>query len=311
MDWSKPLKLWNGDDVARHFPMHGPHKITFDQVRSLSIISNYLDEIKNTTVNWFPCDTEEMWEDNKKSKLKDLKKSGWMNDDGSPIEIKYHINKHGFRYDGHTDKIEPGGILYIGDSNVFGIANHYDYNYTLQAHKQSSLKDKPYYNWGMGGRNIETYYRILKMHIEEYKPYGVFVDFPWASSRCDTLNSHDEFHGLILGWLIEQGVSEKIPQREFEQRVHKLFALPAVVLRWHKNMDAIKYLCYKNNAKCWIYDDPELWGDPDNSIMRNLTRCTGHWDEYRFARDLVHTNETWHDLRGAALAEILDYVNTK
>ncbi len=308
MDWARPLQLWNDDEIKKHFPFHGPYNIKFEDVRAISIISNFTDNVKNSTLSWFPCDTEEMWEDNKKKKLKDLKKSGWMNEDGSPKEITYHIDKHGFRYDGNSSKIEPGGILYIGDSNVFGVGNHYHYNYTLQGHNKSSLKNRPYYNWGIGGRSIDTYYRMLKLHIEEYKPYAIFLDFPWVASRCDTINQHNEFFGMLLGWLIEQGISGNTPQKDVEFRMHKLFSLPAITVRWHKNMDAIKYLCYKNNTKCWIYNEPELWEQTDRDGMNNFTRCTGHWDEYRYARDLIHTNEKWHTLKGDALAEVLDNV---
>ena len=65
MDWARPLQLWNDDEIKKHFPFHGPYNIKFEDVRAISIISNFTDNVKNSTLSWFPCDTEEMWEDKK------------------------------------------------------------------------------------------------------------------------------------------------------------------------------------------------------------------------------------------------------
>ena len=75
-------KLWNDEDVGKHFPNNLPHRITFEEVRSLNIISNFHDEAKDSTVGWFPSDTVEQFEENKIARLDDLKKSGWINDEG-------------------------------------------------------------------------------------------------------------------------------------------------------------------------------------------------------------------------------------
>ena len=306
-------KLWNDKDVGKRFPNNLPHLTTFEEVRSLNIISNFHDEVKDSTVGWFPSDTVEQFEENKITKLDELKNNGWINDDGSPVEIKYHIDRRGFRHDRNSSKIEPGGIIYIGDSNVFGVGNHFLSNYTLQAHNNSQFKDRQYHNWGVGGRGLETYYRLLKLYLEEYKPYGVFIDFPWVASRCEVLNQHDEFHGLFLTWMYDQVYEGKMTEEYFDKRTNQIFSLPAVVLRWHKNVDAIKYLCYKHDVKCWIYNDPELWKkndpNPDTGvhpdIMVNLVSCAPH-HKYRFARDLLHTNEEWHNIKGNAFTEVLN-----
>lgn len=312
------IDLWRGlnEDVGKRFPANGPFNTTFKEVRAISVIDNFHDEVKNTTLDWFPSDTKENFEEHKKTRLDDLKKGGWINDDGSTVEIKYHINQYGFRYDGDNNKIEPGGILYIGDSNVFGIGNHFHNNYTFKAHNKSQFKDRPYYNWGVGGRGIETHYRLLKLYIEEYKPYGIFLDYPWVVSRCDQLrhyNSKDEFFGLLLPWLYKKVDEGEMTEERVLYETNQLFSLPVVLIRWHKNVDAIKYLCYKHNVKCWIYNDPEIWKkmDPnpdsgvDYNIMKNLVNCA-YQKDYRFGRDLLHADEKWHTIRANAFVEVLN-----
>ena len=141
----------------------------------------------------------------------------------------------------------------------------------------------------------------------------MFIDFPWVASRCEVLNQHDEFHGLFLTWMYDQVDEGKMTEEYFDKRTNQIFSLPAVVLRWHKNVDAMKYLCYKHDVKCWIYNDPELWKkygtDPDSGIdcdiMKNLVSCASQ-HKYRFARDLKHTNEEWHNIRGNAFVEVLN-----
>ena len=39
--------------------------------------------------------------------------------------------------------------------------------------------------------------------------------------------------------------------------------------------------------------------------MMNLVNCAPH-HKYRFARDLMHTNEEWHNIKGNAFTEVLN-----
>ena len=65
-------KLWNDKAGGQRFPNNLPHLTTIEEVRALNIISNFHDEVKDSTVGWFPSDTVEQFEENKITKLDDL-----------------------------------------------------------------------------------------------------------------------------------------------------------------------------------------------------------------------------------------------
>ena len=110
---------------------------------------------------WFSVDNEIQFNLNKSK----LKKYGWVNSDGTPVPINYHINKESFRHDGTHSEYIDGGIMYVGDSDVFGVGNSLQNTFTYKAHYMSKLADMSYYNFGIPSRGIETYYRTIKKYI--------------------------------------------------------------------------------------------------------------------------------------------------
>ena len=87
--WNKVILLSIDEDVGKSFPNNLPYLTTFKEIRSLNIISNFHNEVKDSTVGWFPSDTVEQFEENKIARLDDLKKSGWINDDGGSCGFLY------------------------------------------------------------------------------------------------------------------------------------------------------------------------------------------------------------------------------
>lgn len=236
----------------------------------------YINEIewnsKGKTFAWHAGDTEKKFKENMINHEALMKKLKW---DVTPI--KYKISKYGLRYDGEEQK--PGGVMWVGGSNVFGTGNHYEDNFTYIAHN-IAYPELPYYNLGCCGYGIETYYRIIRYNIERLKPTKIVLDEPHVETRAEDWNGYT-YIAINPTFVIENNKPKYLDNsRSFDKT-------PATT-RWFKNMDAIRYLCYKYNVE-FIYKGMTMkW------IQMHMND--------RSARDLSHNGPTWHLSAGKLLA---------
>jgi len=226
-------------------------------------VNKYLYNNRGKTLKWFPMDTEERFKDNDQDRLREL---GWLD---TPIE--YKISKYGLRHNG--EKEQTGGVMWVGSSDVFGVGNHYENNFTYIAHS-IAYPDLPYYNLGCSGFGIETYYRVIRYNIERLKPTVLVLMYPWIETRIEVWK--DTFlHPARQNTF----VAEKDPQEEIQSTV-----------RYFKNMDAIRYLCHRHGVE-FIYKGETV---KKYTFGKNLN----YW---RTARDLYHMGIEWNNLAGTLL----------
>lgn len=272
---------------------------TFLRYDNILRVNNYWDMISNKVVPWFPSDSKENWDENYKNKKDDLIKGGWLVDD-KPVKIDYAINKHGMRVNDLSDPIEPGGILWVGDSNVFGMGNHYKTNYSLKAHYNSQFKSRPYYNFGMPGAGIETYYRRLKHLISMYKPHGIILEWHWSTTRREEFNQYAEFKfRLIVNEIDEKDDASFL-------KYYNLYSAESSAMRYFTNYDAIKCLCYENDVRIFNMNDSTHLNESMKKIKRKI--WAKPWTNYRYGRDLIHTNTEWHDERADHMIGIVNQI---
>ena len=228
---------------------------------------------------WFSVDNEIQFNLNKSK----LKKYGWVNSDGTPVPINYHINKESFRHDGTHSEYIDGGIMYVGDSDVFGVGNSLQNTFTYKAHYMSKLADMSYYNFGIPSRGIETYYRTIKKYITKINPYAVVLFSPWQDSRCEVWNTNkNDFSYIHLNTeLHKQNIS-------YENLMNMFDGVPSDI-RLNKNLEAIKWLCHTTSTR-FLYVDA-------------LPK-----DDEPAARDLVHHGLEWHNDASILLRKLLDNV---
>jgi len=274
---------------------------TFLRYENILKVNNYWDMISNKVVPWIPSDSREHWDLNYKNRKEDLLKSGWMDTSTlEPKEIKYSLNQYGLRVRDLSDPIEPNGILWLGDSNIFGMGNHYTTNYSLKAHYNSQFKRRPYYNFGMPGAGIETYYRRLKHLIGIYKPHGIILEWHWSTTRREEFNQTAEFKFRLIKDEIDEN-----NENDFK-KYYKLYSAEASAIRYFTTYDAIKCLCYENDVHIFNMNDSTHLNESMRKIKRRI--WAEPWTRYRFARDLIHTNEEWHNKRAENMIGIINQI---
>lgn len=258
----------------------------------------------------FPChskfyatDIKRNWEKNMRSKKKTwLKKSGWINEDGSMAELDYHFSKQGFRHDGSTPDYlsDTGGVIYIGDSNVLGMGIMLEDSFTYKAHHScSKTKDKRYLNMGMHGHGIDAFYRILKYYIEDIQPDVVVMSHPWQGARTEYFSEEvGHWVSLTANKLIRQQL-----KMENEDALVQYFHTVMGYTRWYKNLDAIKWLCHSNEVDLLAVEE-----DVDDSYRDSIV---GNFDtEFRIedmSRELSHQGPKAHAHNANVLRDLMEY----
>ena len=209
--------------------------------------------------------------DNLHLKLNEYKdrfvKYNWVNDIGNFTPPIYSLNKHGFR----TDIEYKNGIpIAIGCSNTFGKGNH---KINTWPDILSKKINEDIINLGICGGSMDSSYRVLKSYLESYNPGKVFFLIPNAF-RAEYYVRLDEYQPTNVHIQIgpnfhryDEGEKSKVQKYLFD----KIYSLDeSVYLNFHKNLDAIRYLCEKNNIKLVELLDPCMWnqdGIMDNSEL--------------------------------------------
>jgi len=292
----------NTDTSDLFFPLDHQGEIsdeTFLRYDNIHKVNNYWKSISNTVQSWIPSDTKELWDINFKNRKEDLLRNGWIDTTTfEPKEINYSINQYGLRVRDLNDPIEPNGILWLGDSNIFGVGNHYTTNYSLKAHNNSQFKSRPYYNFGMPGAGIQTYYRRLKYLIGIYKPYGIILEWHWSTTRREEFNRMAEFKFRLIKNEIDENKEEDV------KKYYNLYSAEASAMRYFTTYDAIKCLCYENDVRIFNMNDSTHLNESMKEIKRKI--WAEPWTRYKFSRDLIHTNEEWHNKRAENMIEIIN-----
>jgi hypothetical protein len=186
---------------------------------------------------------------------------GWLNEDGSIKWPEYILNQYGMRT---SLSYKNGTSIALGCSDTFGLGNH---EKDVWVTKLSEEINKPIINLGVCGAGLDTCYRLLKSYLEDYTPEMVFLLIP-SPSRYEILYRSVE-HGLkhinILpnsDWL--NGEDKQI----WETFNKTLFIEENMYLNFHKNLDAIRYLCMSKNIPLYEELNPGMY-DPDKILEQS------------------------------------------
>lgn len=254
---------------------------------------------RSSTLIWFPGDTQEYFQRlmSERSSRKLLELNGWVNSDGSPALIHYKINKQGFRHDGSAPDLlsDTGGVMYVGDSNTFGVGNRLEDTFTYKAHRACShTKNLRYINFGCPGYGIETQYRLLKYYIKKIVPDYVILSMPWMATRSEEWDERNEM------WKTTNIHYKEITQDD----VNRLFRPPPSFLRWYKNLDAMKWICHEVGAKFYAIEE-----ESDHRWIRHWIKHFSHQVIHNdWGRDLMHPGIASHDHNGNILKEIMEKI---
>ena len=256
----------------------------------------------------FPTDTIRHWNSqiHKPVAVKRLKENGWMTEDGSMVEIDYFINKQGFRHDGnHIDYMsEQGGVIYLGDSHTMGVGMHLEETWTYLAHyccpKTQNLR---YLNMGSPGYGVDCYYRLLKRFIGELKPDVVVMSYPWQNTRTEMFNVRKNIWEVQT---VTKAGRDIVENTKKSAAPVEWFHTAQSYIRWYKNLDAMKWLCYSNGAKFYAVEEDVEGIDDDLQAMNN--EFVHHVDANDLGRDLVHYGRKTHKHNGEVLTKVLNHL---
>lgn len=216
-----------------------------------------------------------------------IEKNGWTAEN-----IIYHCNNQGFRAEQPNSKLydgEEGGVIYLGDSNVFGIGLNIEQSMTHIAHYNSKLKHLRYINMGQPGSGITTAQRVLRYNIEKLKPQYVIGGFHWAHTRQEfywPTSEHSDYKVLIVNALHKR-----------DEHFLRLFTPEQGIIRYLASLEAIKWTCQQHGAKLLWIEDEET-----NSIPLDFQSI----DKECKARDLDHWGVRTHQRIGMDLAKVID-----
>lgn len=258
----------------------------------------------------YPTDTPRHWKRNMqhpvgRKQLEDLK---WNTPEGEYLYIPYKINKQGYRHDGNVEDFleTTGGIMYVGDSHTMGIGMPFEETWTYLAHHNNPFaKQHRYLNMGCPGYGIDSYYRMLKYYVPKVKPKLVVISYPWQSTRTEMyhpgynkweVQTLNKFGRRFLGLAADPHNDEKPPV--------ELFHTGQCYVRWYKNVDAIKWLCYSNDCEVFFIEEDQ--GERKLNKIKN--KFTHRVEEQDLARDLVHSGRKTHTHNGEVLDQALSFI---
>lgn len=187
----------------------------------------------------------------------------WIDEEGNFNPPKYERNKYGFR-----TKIEYKSNIPIalGCSNTFGKGNHTEHTWPFLLSKKI---EEPIINLGVTGGSMDTIYRILKKYLENYIPNKVFLSIP-GPFRNEYLISHpiDKHIQFGANFHVHSDTKLKIISQLQKDVFDYITSVEEnTFLNFHKNLDAIKYLCSINKIELVYIYDPCFW---DEEYMRKI-----------------------------------------
>lgn len=282
---SKHLSKKHSADVYNHskFIHELPNLFRYHQWTDLN-----KDDVDGVSQKWDRFISKE----NRKKVSEDLRLNkqrfimhGWLNEDGSIKWPEYDLNQYGMRTSFSYDEGHP---IALGCSDTFGLGNHEKDIWTT---KLSNKLNKKIINLGVCGSGIDTVYRILKSYLENYRPESVFLLIP-SPNRFEILYRSMEDglkHMNILpknDWLNEE------EKRIWESFSETLFIEENMYLNFHKNLDAIRYLCMSQNIPLYEELNPGMYNQ--DNILEKLP-IDMNFKNYP-SLDLQHLGPEYQDL---------------
>jgi hypothetical protein len=129
-------------------------------------------------LDWFPMDTEELYQHNLATQRPLLEKYNWIN-----RRFTYKFNSHGFRSDEFS--LEPS-IMFLGCSFTNGIGLPLEDMWTYQVATQLNLK---HFNLGVGGSSNDVAFRMAYAWLPQLKPKLVVLLKP-SHTRLEILSDN-------------------------------------------------------------------------------------------------------------------------
>jgi hypothetical protein len=256
----------------------------------------------------FPTDTKEHWNKNmdRPGRRQRLEENGWINSDGTIVDIDYFINKQGFRHDGNViDYMDghKGGVVYLGDSHTMGVGVPIEESWTYIAHHLcEKTKDLRYINMGCPGYGIDSYYRLLKRYIEYLKPNVVVISYPWQNTRTETFNIRKDCWEIQT--ITKSGRQHLDNQNNAVNHV-EWFHTAQSYIRWYKNLEAIKWLCHEQETVLYAVEEDHML---DDELQQITNQFVHQLDLQDLGRDLVHCGRKTHKHNGEVLNKVLNYI---
>jgi len=191
---------------------------------------------KNKLLDWFPTDTQELFNKNLHTQRQELEKNGW-----AERKIEYQFDDLGFRKQ-LKNNFEKD-ILFLGCSFTFGVGINYENSFTNIV---ADALGKNNVNWAVPGSSNDTAFRLCKQYLQKKTPSMVilnsppphrlelFSDYNEGSQSHNITSSHRQGNPLLGG-------NFECPIEFFDER----FSL----LNREKNILAMEMLCSKNKIK--------------------------------------------------------------
>lgn len=198
----------------------------------------------NSTLNWYPTDTQELYEKNLKNpeKKQQLEQFGW-----SDTGITYVNNSHGFR----TSEFEPiEHFITIGCSFTYGVGLPQQCTWPVILSQHVGI---PVYNLGMAGASTDTCYRVIKHYVPLLRPKFVVMLEPeptrmeifvkdqpyiYRPHWADMTQTHDPYEFGQDHWI-----------KHWYSNTENFDTLAK------KNLDAIAHVCRTHNADFYLYSN--------------------------------------------------------
>jgi len=204
---------------------------------------------KNKLLDWFPTDTQELFNENLQTQKQGLEQNGWLK-----REIKYQFDNLGFRK--QLKKNFEKDILFLGCSFTFGVGINYEDSFTNIVADALGMNNV---NWAIPGSSNDTAFRLCKQYLDKQTPSMVILTSPspYRLELFTEQNGETQSHNVTS--LQRQGDPPLVNDLEcpiefFDER----FSL----MNREKNILATEMLCSKNkikflnmNAEDMIYKD--------------------------------------------------------
>jgi hypothetical protein len=123
------------------------------------------DWLSNKKLDWFPMDTQKLFEDNVKKFPTNKSLIHY-----SENKILYDLNRFGFRTDANFDEHESGNI-FLGCSHTFGIGHHLENTWSYKVNKEIGGS---FFNLGSPGLGIQNSVRLLQYWSNKLNIKNIF-----------------------------------------------------------------------------------------------------------------------------------------
>jgi hypothetical protein len=138
---------------------------------------------KDTTLEWCPMDSKELFDKNFKRFPKDKTLKFYIE---NPIE--YRFNNFGFRSDDDFNTEELGNV-FLGCSHTMGIGHHIENTWSHIVNQEVGGK---FWNLSMGGTGLDTHFRVFLSFYDSLKFKNVFHYCP-PYFRFEYVDNHNHF----------------------------------------------------------------------------------------------------------------------